>query len=195
MLKKHPYFKGQILALLNFSGIEEQLCKTGTIQLINEKQIEVNWDYFRVIIESFFNENGLKPEFGKDYILHRALMTKSNEKELDYFLPISSGYSFLEQNHRDVSWRRFLFADNLDDNYSMRITKRTFFKELISDENFDRKNIKNSLEKIISNSDRRPSYHQYFIDNPKLLISAEILIELGYAQLKINLLLIIFYKE
>ncbi len=169
-VEKHPYFKGQISALLNFSGIENQLITNNFLKLENETKSEENWNRYWEILSSMFDEHGLTSEYDKEHILQRALLTKGNDQERDYLLPISQGYSFLENADRDVSWRRFLFADNSFNQDSIyRVIKRGFFKELISDEDFNLTDIKNSLQSIINKAPKRQDFSQYFIDTPKLL--------------------------
>lgn len=142
--EQHAYFKGQIIFILYFSGIEDYYNNNGRqcnwtededIQFINAFK---NYGEKALLV---FNEKGLV-EF-KAYRWRRALLSKG-----DFLLKEGRNHSFLINSDRDIGWRRLL----LDGGDINNAGKRDFVKELFDDEDFDVLNVESSLKVIIDKS-------------------------------------------
>ncbi len=158
--EQHTYFKGQIIFILYFSGIEDYYKNNGRqcnwsnnedIQFINK------FKNYRDKALAVFNEKGLK-EF-KAYRWRRALLSKG-----DFLLKEGSNYSFLINSDRDIGWRRLL----LDGGDINNAGKRDFVKDLFDDEDFDVLNVESSL-KIIIDKSKVDDWRKGFIETPKLI--------------------------
>lgn len=123
--EKNGYFRGQILFLLNFSGIEDFYMKTNTCLWTEEDRLKYlnNFDRYFKLMELVFDDNGLRGDLTKNQILRRALLSYG-----PYGIP--RGYyrkSFVINQSRDYSWRRYLQADNDEDSKQ----RRGYFKQLL----------------------------------------------------------------
>lgn len=153
-MEKHGYFKGQISFLLNFSGVEDYYnhnknCDWDSEQ--NDKFLST-FILYSSKAASVFNNDGLL-EF-EDSSFERALFTKG-----DYTLVYKSNHSFLVNNERDISWKRFMRDDNLG--------KRKYLKFLFDDILFDKNNVLHSLKGILKTSNVN-DWRKNFIDLPEL---------------------------
>lgn len=118
VIENHPYFKGQISFLLDFSGIQESY----------EENSDLNWsaEENNQFLQSFlsysqkakyiFESNGIKQI--PDFLFERALLSLG-----DYTLTKRSNFSFLINGFdREISWKRLLRNP---------IEQRVYVKELM----------------------------------------------------------------
>lgn len=148
-LSKLRYFEGQL---------HYELIDTTNVQS-TDKNDESKIDDFNLIVNkvaSIFDKND---GCTFDTELVRALLSKG-----DYTAEFKSSYSLLRNGTgRDISWLRYHKAENLSDG---AIDKRSYFTQVISDNNFDYKNAKQSLETIASNrADTLSEWQKTLIDN------------------------------
>lgn len=93
-----------------------------------------------------------------DLYLIRAMLSKGDYKVLS-----NSNYSLLQNNGRDLSWRRLLKKE--DNDYS----QKKYFKDILDDPLFNVQNVKNSLDLIAKNrSSAIEKWRLAFIDNPEI---------------------------
>lgn len=154
----HPYLNGQIMLLLDFSGIyneflEENINWTSNEDLAYFESIKLYYDKFK----KTFSETGLR-EF-KNELFRRALLVKG-----DYLL-YSTNYSMLIDSHRDISWKR-LFKETGNKTNKGFIERCKYLKDLFDDLDID--NVDKSLSEIIKNSNCT-GWRKDLIDNPKLI--------------------------
>ena len=151
--EQHGYFNGQIGFLLRISGIskyysKEDNCDWDDIQdnIFKERFLE----YFEKA-SMIFNEKGLKNEYDKggNFIWKRALLTIG-----DYLKYSKGNKSFLKNDDRDISWKRFLKDDN------------NGIVETIFDA-FDKENDIKSLNTLINNYSN-DDWKRKFITTPEL---------------------------
>lgn len=165
------HFKGQILFLLEFSGVLEFFTNNNNCDWTdaeNSNFIQLFNDYGQKAIVFF--DCILKP-INSEFILERAVLTKG-----DYLIPAAQNrYNFLSSNKvnnylRDYSWRALLrfpiFSDDEEDAIYWE-EKRALLKELFDDKNYDYSDIAKSLKKIIK--DTPTDWRKYFVQNPKLI--------------------------
>lgn len=123
-VESNGYLRGQILCLLSFSGIEDYYINYNNCSWTGSG----GYDYFNTfdkytdLLWLVFDESGLKKELETNQIFRRALLSYGN-----YCMPRGNRYSFVINQSRDYSWRRYLQAEN--DNESK--TRRHYFKELL----------------------------------------------------------------
>lgn len=150
-IENQGYFKGQISFLLKFSGIKELHDNAGK-EFINN----LTDDYFQSFInyktktELLFNKDGLK-NF-KNNLFERALLTFGN-----YTIQKGSNRSFLKNDDRDISWRRFLRNDFLND----------FLKQLM--DNITIENLETDFKNIITAFKDETSWRYSFIKHSELI--------------------------
>lgn len=158
--EKHPYFKGQLIAIIAFSGIEayyDHYLNCDWTEL-NDNDYFNSFNHYWRIIFSLFDTTGLKLEAKENHKLQRALLSKGN-----YLINAKSNLSFLNDSDRDVSWKRFLQGDG------ERQKKRGYLKQLLDDPSFRPENLV-SLEAISNNSLNEVSgWRRRFIEEPKAL--------------------------
>ncbi len=150
-IENQGYFKGQINFLLKFSGIKElhEKSEESFSNDLTEDLFESFINYTRKT-ELLFDGYGLKGL--KDNLIERALLTIG-----DYTLDKGRNSSFLKNDDRDISWRRFLRND----------VKNSFLKELldsISVENFEA-----DLKTLIKEFKNESSWRYHFIKNSELI--------------------------
>ena len=121
--EKIEYLKGQIISILNFSGIENYYDENGRRCDWNFEENDTYINSIRKYSDLYpfvFDENGLRPEIdGKKQLFRRALLAQG-----DYLIGISSNrWSLLINAHRDYSWHRYL-QDNHED-------RRSYFQQLL----------------------------------------------------------------
>jgi hypothetical protein len=153
-VEKHGYFKGQIGFILFLSGIEEYFNTNNPCDWSDneDNDFKVKFVKFRDIALKIFNDDGLNTF--SDFIWERALLAKG-----DFLISEGSNQSFLINNDRDISWKRFLKRDK---NHSLHsdIIKQ-IFNEL------DANNLASSLE-TIKNSYAGTDWRNRFIQTPRL---------------------------
>ena len=125
------YLKGQIISILNFSGIELYYNEHHACDWDNaDNSIYIENVKKYIHLYSFvFDENGVKRELTKDgeQLFRRALLCKG-----DYLIGISSNrWSMIINAHRDYSWHRYLQDENNG--------RRGYFKDLL--DGFDARNL------------------------------------------------------
>ena len=146
--EKIEYLKGQIISILNFSGIENYYDK-------HDRKCDWNFEESDTYINSIkkyshlysfvFDENGLRPEIdGEKQLFRRALLAQG-----DYLIGISSNrWSLLINAHRDYSWHRYL-QDNHED-------RRSYFQQLL--DGFQGTSFESYLEDVINKYTTTDSY-------------------------------------
>lgn len=161
-LEKHPYFKGQIGFVFDFSAISD-LYADNNLQFNNndeENDYYNNFCMYAAKISSLFSaiiaDNS---KIISECLLERALLTKG-----DYLLVASSNRKNFANRiyHRDYSWKRYLRYD--EDN----ITQRNYFKQLIDDPYFINESVESSLGNIITDSIIN-DWRGYFINCKELI--------------------------
>lgn len=166
------YFKGQITFLLFLSGVQKKY---------NDENFKCNWDskvnmelqnkfdlYYKKSVK-IFNNNGLIKELTNnnekkegvlsDYIWERALLSIG-----DYLIKEGPNWSFLIDNDRDISWKRFLKMDKpeaITNNHPLII--QTIFDKI------DLLNVNKSLENVIASRSFQSEWQEKFIKNKSLL--------------------------
>ena len=164
-IEKHPYFKGQILFLFEFSGVLKYFEDNANLNWSeNENLLFLNAfiDYSQNV-SSVFNDD---PNTIQDYLWLRAVLSKGN-----YLIDVSKNrLNFLStsRNMRDFSWKRLLRLPAVTDfDRDKWNTKRNFIKAVFDDSDFNKNSIVDSLTKIcnkyISND-----FKNIFIQNPDL---------------------------
>ncbi|GIV43119.1 MAG: hypothetical protein KatS3mg035_0242 [Bacteroidia bacterium] len=147
-IENHGYFNGQIGFLLDW-------CKNDN----NEYDLAKFKEYAEKA-KAIFDNDGLKPELDNkgDFILKRALLAIGDY--LLYYLYYNN-YTFLVNNHRNISWKRLLRDDNQG--------KRNLLKDLLDKIRGGEVNyVKEDLNKIIDNfSDN--DWRYYFIKQPEMI--------------------------
>lgn len=180
---ENSYLDNQLSSIINFSGIEQEydinmkeyqksnpnaLCVSNEQSLLKNITDPTLFVEYLIKIETFFDKNGLKIEFENNSIFRRALLTFGGN---DSYLLIKEGqnYSFLNNTHRDYSFRRLLRDNNNG--------KRIFFKQLLDsiDDSQNSANIICQLEDLISyySSHYETSWKYYFVTIPQILNSVE----------------------
>ncbi len=152
--ENHPYFKGQISFILDFSGIEESF-NDNALEWTDSQDANFfkSFNSYFQKASALFDGSGLK--VFPDFCFERALLTKG-----DYTLSSKSNNSFLQNKGRDISWKRFLRDSNTG--------KRVFLKMLMDDPLFDLEKPTDSLADIISGSGLE-DWRRYFVERPKIL--------------------------
>ena len=156
--ESRPYLEGQIMILLSFSGIYNEYLENNlewTSEISNANFNRIN-SYFSKY-DKLFKDDGIR-DFDED-IFRRALLVKG-----DYLL-YSTNWSFLIDNHRDVSWKR-LFKETGNFSNDYYIERCIYLKELFDE--IDIKDVVGSMKKIIE-SHNCTDWRKDFIDNPILL--------------------------
>ena len=159
--ERHPYFKGQVDFLLEFSGIYSYLGDAGLPSSSAWKEENACKqklkDYYQKA-NAIFDKNGLRDEIRTDLFLwQRALLKKG-----DYLL----SHSFLHdtKKDRDISWKRLLRGEEED--------KRKFVQDIFIDEQFDYLNLEKSLERIIKKDQEKiTDWRLHFIKDPTIIRS------------------------
>lgn len=143
--EQHHYFKGQIGFLLYYAGITDFYENNGNHCDWNEQE---NIEFLAKFREYFqkakavFGEKGLK-EF-PEHLFERALLCKG-----DYLSYSQRNLSFLNNNDRDVGWKRLLFDGGTKREEISRESRRNSLKVLFDDDKFETKNVSNCLQSII----------------------------------------------
>jgi len=146
--EKQGYFNGQILCLLNFSGIEEYFKNQRNCSWDDDEAegFRNNFVKYRELLWNVFDDNGLKEELNKDQIFRRALLSYGN-----YSIPKGDiRYSFVINQSRDYSWKRYLQTEN-DEKSKER---RNFFKTLLDTylDNYQKGDFNEYLNACIKNN-------------------------------------------
>jgi len=130
--ENNQYLTGQIISILFLSGLENLYDNyiLGGEFTLNEEQLSIFKQYSNYIDE-LFNENGLKPEFEKEQLFRRALLSKG-----DYSMWANSNKSLLNNRSRDVSWKRYLHQspENLKELQALLNPKISNLKEFFEAE-------------------------------------------------------------
>lgn len=154
----HKYLNGQIVFLLAFSGIYDRYLSEGLIWGVEEdtayfKNVNSYFDKFTQL----FTSNGLR-NFENE-VFRRALLVKG-----DYML-FSTNWSFLIDNHRDISWKRLLKeTGNRSSDYFQK--RCGYLKELL--DSVDVENVEGSLKRTIAESSCK-DWRRDFIKHPILI--------------------------
>ena len=152
--EKHGYFNGQIGFILFLSGIEGYFRENDHCLWSDEAEFNYKKQFvkYREIAFEIFNNDGLI-KFD-DYIWERALLATG-----DYLIEEGSNQSFLVDNDRDISWKRFLKRDKKPEIHS-QIIQDIFNKININE-------IATSLN-LIKDSYSVQDWRSEFINNPRL---------------------------
>jgi hypothetical protein len=150
--EKHKYFLGQIDFILKFSGIKDYYKINNNLSWDNttDERFYKLFNQYAEKASVMFTDSGLN-QLDK-YLWQRALLSKG-----DYLFYNASNWSFLINDDRDISWKRFLRDDE----------KRRDHLKLLFD-SVDAKTIKSDLEKII-NDDCTLDWRRYFIKRGEIL--------------------------
>ena len=163
--EKHPYLKGQIGFLLEFTGILEYYEKNSNCDWNNTENDSYFNSFKNYVDKAIATFNFISKE-NKDLLWKRAVLSKG-----DYLISRSSdrkNFLNLNINIRDFSWKRLLRLNPKKDDEDWK-KKRNYVKKVFDDENFDCNNVKESLIKIITNRECNDMWREYFIKNPKLI--------------------------
>lgn len=164
-MDKHPYFKGQILFVFEFSGVLQYFEEHANF---NWSDIE-NLKYLNQVnqycdkINCVFQDD---PNQIPDYLWARAVLSKGS-----YLISASSNrFNFLttSKNLRDYSWKRLLRLPPLNDVSVDWRKKRNYVKEVFDDADFNINDIIVSLTKI-HKKHNISGWRKYFIKNPEFL--------------------------
>jgi hypothetical protein len=150
-IENQGYFKGQISFLLKFSGINELHDNIG--RDFNNDLIDSYFDSFvnyRTKTQLLFDINGLKTL--KNNLVERALLTFGN-----YTIDKGRNKSFLKNDDRDISWRRFLRNE----------TKNVFYKKLLDKISIN--SYTEDLKLIITNFNNENSWRYNFVKYSELI--------------------------
>jgi hypothetical protein len=166
------YFKGQILFIIEFSGILNYFENNNNCNWSDNENSKFlkDFNFYSEKATSFFSL--IQTEENNNYILERAVLTKG-----DYLIPSSNyRFSFLSSNKinnylRDYSFKALmrltlLSTDESDSLYWRE--KRFILKALFDDLNFENSNLIPSLNFIIDKSEVT-DWRRYFISNPALI--------------------------
>lgn len=164
----HPYFKGQIEFLLDFSGIldhfiESQKCDWDSNE---DHQFRQSFETYLLKAEALFQRDGIIPL--RDCLFERALLTKG-----EYLLPRNSNLSFLKNSFdRDLSWKRLLRGSDVDASQTGTTTtqKRKYIKALMDDLQLsDLSQIEIALQRIIENTTPVTAWYAPLIQYPEMI--------------------------
>jgi len=168
LTEKHHYLSGQILFVLEFSGILEFYELNGHCNWSNEENIK----FFREV--NLYSSKSIQvfsiigTPANENYSWERAVLSKG-----DYLIPSTyNRYNFLNTSKylRDYSWKRLMRLPQISDsieNIQIWQNRRFNVKSVFDDPLYDVSNLIKSLESIcltIPNDWRRP-----FVSNPLLL--------------------------
>ena len=99
----NPYLEGQIISILNLSGIETLYDESSNTLGDIPNAIKSKFSRFTNLFSEIFVEDGLAEDLDKDQLFRRALLACG-----DYTLTGYSNQSFIQNLHRDVGWKRYL---------------------------------------------------------------------------------------
>lgn len=132
-------------------------CGLSTADVNNNAQI-ISFNKYIDYIHSIFPDVKGCPF---DSYLIRAMLSKGDYKVLS-----NSNYSLLQNNGRDLSWRRLLKKEKEDNDYS----QKKYFKDVLDDPLFNMQNAQNSLDRIAKNRSLAiEKWRLAFIDYPEIL--------------------------
>jgi len=170
--EQHPFFRGQIGFVLNFSGILDFYRENGSCEW-NEIQNEAFFDTFKKYSNSSSKLFSLIKDSSSviEYLWERAVLSKGV-----YFSRASAGRwnmfsTRLAKNNieRDHSWRRVLRTTL--DSYDFSGKRQKYVKAVFDDSRFDANDIKGSLSRICNEAledDSIESWRKFFIKHPAL---------------------------
>ncbi len=168
-MEKHPYFKGQILFIFEFSGVLKYFEENGNCDwdvLKNSKYLNL-FNQYCYKIKKVFNDD---PNKIPDFLWARAVLSKGS-----YLIGASANrFNFLTsikaKNFRDYSWKRMLRLPPTSDKKEKGawLKKRNYVKNVLDDSDFNTEDITNSLS-TIHKKYSNGGWRQYFIDNPKFI--------------------------
>lgn len=125
--EENGYFRGQILCLLNFCGVEDDINNYKSWNNDEANKYIDSFDKYIKLLWLVFDEKGLRDELKEKQIFRRALLSYGA-----YCMPIGYyRYSFIIDQSRDYSWRRYLQTENEDSSKK----RRSYFKQLL--DNYD----------------------------------------------------------
>lgn len=99
----NPYLEGQIISILNLSGIEALYDENSNTLEDIPNAIKSKFTRFTNLFSKIFVKDGLAEDLDKDQLFRRALLACG-----DYTLTGYSNQSFIQNLHRDVGWKRYL---------------------------------------------------------------------------------------
>ncbi|MDY6894206.1 MAG: DUF262 domain-containing protein [Thermotogota bacterium] len=166
-IEMHPYCKGQILFIFEFSGVLEYYekhnnCDWGSAD--NSKYLNRFKKYTNGSSTVF--QAILKSSSDLDYLWERAVLSKG-----DYLIPASAyRYNLLSttKDMRGFSWKRLLRlppAGTKEPENSEWRERRHFIKDVFDDKLFDHAQLTQSLSAICKTIPN--DWRQYFIKNPE----------------------------
>jgi len=166
-IEKHPYFKGQILFLFEFSGVLEYYEKHDNCDWNSAEGSEYLNRFMKYAngISAVFQAI-LKSASDIDYLWERAVLSKG-----DYLIPATAHrWNLLSttKKMRDFSWKRLLRLPSEGANEHEKSEwqdRRNFIKDVIDDKLFDHTNLTNSLYAICKALP--DDWRRYFILNPE----------------------------
>lgn len=163
----HPYFKGQIEFLLDFSGIldyfvESQKCDWDSNE---DHQFRQSFESYLLKAEALFQRDGIIPL--QDCLFERALLTKG-----EYLLQHNNNLSFLKNSFdREVSWKRLLRGSGVDANQTSTTTqKRKYIKTLMDELQLsDLSQIEIALQRMIERTTPVNMWYSPLIQYPEII--------------------------
>lgn len=170
------HFKGQLLFLLEFSGILEYFEINNNCNWTNSEDEKFFADFNTYGEKALAFFNLIQTPLNSNYLLERAVLTKG-----DYLIPSANNRcSFLSSNKvnnylRDYSWRSLLQLSSIDNSEEDLLywkEKRNFVKNLFDDSQYQNSNVPDSLNKIIKNTP--VDWRKYFVTNPELIRYCEL---------------------
>lgn len=161
--EEQKYFKGQLAFALSYAGLSTLFEKSSDEQKTLISSSKTKFDDCIAKAFPLFGNNGLSEPAKKDARLQRALLSISNG---EYMMSIGSNWSFLIDNHRDISWKNYLKGDSQQEND--RNIRKWFFN-LIDDDLYN-PNDMSCLEKIAKKYTREAApWVKCFVNYPELL--------------------------
>lgn len=163
--ERQVFFKGQVGFVLEFSKILSFYNKLQSCNWSDDDNIEYlkRFKHYSNNAAALFElyESTMNDKF----FVERAILSKGN-----YLIPASRDrYNFssndkIKNYDRDYSWKRLLRTDDNE----WWTNRREYIKSVLDDENFNKNDVRVSLEKIINKSDVS-NWRKYFIRNPQLM--------------------------
>ncbi|MBA1447024.1 MAG: DUF262 domain-containing protein [Gammaproteobacteria bacterium] len=165
--EQHPYFKGQIEFLLDFSGILDYFSEHGCCDWSDAEDV-IYQELFLVYLDkstAVFGRDGVR--IPDDYLFERALLAKG-----DYLIKSGSNHSFLKNGHdRDISWKRLLRGSESQNDENKTSFKRKYVKSLLDDLNIS--DVKSSLVGIAANPDDIDEWRKMVVEYPEIVKCCE----------------------
>ena len=168
--ENHPFFKGQIGCLLNFSGILEYYRNNNNCNWDASQNIDLldNFKKYDRSLGSVFNLIAASSSH-IEYLWERATLTKgmyfTKKKWYDRYNLLSTQET-RNNIDRDHSWKRLLRIGSTE-----MEDKQAYVKAVLDDANFDANDIKSSLQNICDAalaSNSLEKWREYLVQYPQL---------------------------